>query len=99
MSHVCSLFLRRGGTIHCRISGGRRYLSNLPQGRLEVPCKAAFSTKAEAGAHEPPLAAHALLPEEIKKLKRLKFSSYWFSYNCIPIFCILVQIIIIVLNL
>ena len=25
VSRICSLFLRRGGTIHCRVSGGRRY--------------------------------------------------------------------------
>ena len=54
VSRVCSLFLRRGGTIHCRVSGGRRFSSELAQGGLEVPCKAVFSAK----------------PEEIKKLKR-----------------------------
>ncbi len=39
---VCSLFLRRGGTIHCRVTGGRRFSSDLPQGGLEVLCKILF---------------------------------------------------------
>ena len=38
ISSVCSMFLRRGGTISCRVTGGRRYSEDLPQGRLEVPC-------------------------------------------------------------
>ena len=54
VSRICSLFLRRGGTIHCRVSGGRRYSSDLPQGGLEIPCQVVFSAKRE----------------EIKKLKR-----------------------------
>ena len=53
VSRVCSLFLRRGGTIQCRVSGERRYSSDLPQGGLEIPCKVVFSAK----------------PEELKKLK------------------------------
>ena len=28
----CALFLRRGGTIHCVITGGRRYSRDLPRG-------------------------------------------------------------------
>ena len=35
---ICSMFLRRGGTISCRVTGGRRYSEDLPQGGLEVPC-------------------------------------------------------------
>ena len=38
ISSVCSMFLRRGGTISCRVTGGRRYSEDLPQGGLEVPC-------------------------------------------------------------
>ena len=34
---ICSLFLRQGGTINCRVTGGRHFW-NLPQGGLEIPC-------------------------------------------------------------
>ena len=54
VSRVCSLFLRRGGTVYCRVSGSRRYSSDLPQGGLEIPCEVIFTAKAG----------------EIKKLKR-----------------------------
>ena len=42
VSTLCSLFIRRGGTIHCRITGRRRYSADLPQGGLEVPCRLRF---------------------------------------------------------
>ena len=32
------MFLRRGGTISCRVTGGRPYSEDLPEGGLEVPC-------------------------------------------------------------
>jgi len=38
ISATCSLFLRFHGTIHCKVTGRRRYSSDLPQGGLEVPC-------------------------------------------------------------
>ena len=38
ISCVCSLFIRRGGSITCEISGRRRHSSDLPQGGLEIPC-------------------------------------------------------------
>ena len=31
---ICSLFIRRGGTIKCTVTGTRRYSSDLPQGWL-----------------------------------------------------------------
>ena len=34
MSPICSVFLRRGGTINCRVTGTRKYSSDLPQGGL-----------------------------------------------------------------
>ena len=43
ISAVCSIFLRRGGTINCRVAGHRRYSSDLEQGGLEVPCILTFS--------------------------------------------------------
>ena len=38
LSKLCSLFLRRGASIICTLSGGRRYSHDLPQGGLEIPC-------------------------------------------------------------
>lgn len=38
-----SSFLRRSGTIVCRVNGSRRYLVDPPQGGLEVPCILLFS--------------------------------------------------------
>ena len=40
-SRMCTLFIRRGGVIHCRVTG-RRYSSNLTQGGLEIPCFLSF---------------------------------------------------------
>ena len=34
ISSVCSIFIRRGGTIHCTITGSWEYLSDLVQGGL-----------------------------------------------------------------
>ena len=38
MSAMCSLFLRKGGTISCSITGPRQYSADLVQGGMEVPC-------------------------------------------------------------
>lgn len=46
ISAICSLFLRRHGTITCRVNGSRRYSRDLPQGGLEVPCILIFSGEA-----------------------------------------------------
>ena len=43
ISAACALFLQRSGTIHCRITGSRRYSVDLPQGGLELPCTYTFS--------------------------------------------------------
>ena len=47
ISAVFYLFITRGGTIVCEITGARRYSADLPQGGLELPCKLLFydSTK------------------------------------------------------
>ena len=45
ISCVCSIFLRRGCSILCRVTGCRGYSSDLPQGGLEIPCKLIFSGK------------------------------------------------------
>ena len=43
ISSICSIFLRRGGSIASRVNGYRRYSSDLPQGGLEIPCVLIFS--------------------------------------------------------
>lgn len=45
ISKVSSLFLRRGGSICCIVTGGRRYSADLPQGGLEIPCGLLFKGK------------------------------------------------------
>jgi hypothetical protein len=57
ISRVCSLFLRRGGCIACRVTGKMRYSSDLPQGGLEIPCTLIFE--------------HLEKPKELNKLKKL----------------------------
>ena len=42
ISNVCSVFIRKGGSILCRTSGSRRFSSDLPQGGLEIPCVLIF---------------------------------------------------------
>ena len=43
-SSICSIFIRRGGSIACRVTGHRQYSSDLPQGGLELPCILTFTT-------------------------------------------------------
>ena len=46
MSTLASLFIRRGGTITCKITSARkRHSSDLPQGGLEIPCVLIYSGK------------------------------------------------------
>ena len=44
ISPVCSVFLRRGGTISGRVTGHRRYSADLPQGGMEIPCTLTFQS-------------------------------------------------------
>ena len=37
LSRILSLFLLRNGTIDCVVTGGRRYLTDLPQGDSKYP--------------------------------------------------------------
>ena len=45
ISSICSIFLRRGGTIDCTVDGSRRYSSNIPQGGLEIPYVLTFTAQ------------------------------------------------------
>ena len=47
ISSICSLFLRRGGAIHCRVTGAMCYSADLQQGRLEIPCILKFEIDSE----------------------------------------------------
>ena len=42
ISSICSLYLRRGRSIICRVTGSRRYSEDLIQGGLEIPCVLIF---------------------------------------------------------
>ena len=55
VSRVCSLFLRRRGTIECTVTGRRKYSANLAQGGFEVPCSLLFKTFMEPVDSESPL--------------------------------------------
>ena len=43
ISSVCSIFIRRGGSIVCTITGSREYSSDLENGGLQFPCLLTFS--------------------------------------------------------
>ena len=47
ISRVCSLFLRRGGSITCTVTATKRYSADLPQGGLEVPCSLLFKAQSK----------------------------------------------------
>ena len=48
ISSLCSIFIRRGGSITCQVNGNKRYSWDLPQGGLEVPCILTFRTSKKA---------------------------------------------------
>ena len=50
ISALCSVFIRRGGTIRCIVNGDRRYSADLPQGGLEIPCRLVFTAKTSVEA-------------------------------------------------
>ena len=39
ISTSCAIFIRRGGSILCKIIGRHRYSRDLPQGGMDVPCR------------------------------------------------------------
>ena len=42
ISRICILFIRRGGVINCRVTGRRKYPTDLLQGGVEIPCLLLF---------------------------------------------------------
>lgn len=59
-SSICSMFLRHGGTICCRVTASRRYSKDLPQGGLEIPCVLTFQGGAKDIAKVSKLVRYAL---------------------------------------
>ena len=47
ISRICTLFIRRGGVINCRVTGRRKYSTDLPQGGVEIPCLLLFKGEAK----------------------------------------------------
>ena len=43
ISAICSLFMRCGGMIHCKVTGSRQYSHDISQGGLEFPCLLIFT--------------------------------------------------------
>ena len=39
ISAICSLFLRRNETIHCKVTGSRRYSRDIAQVGMKIPCQ------------------------------------------------------------
>ena len=46
-SPLCSLFLRRGGAVHCRVTGVKHYSADLEQEGLDIPCILKFEGDGE----------------------------------------------------
>ena len=65
ISRICTLFIRRGGAIHCRVTGRRKYSTDLPQGGVDIPCLLLFEGEAK----------------EIKKLVKLISKKWHHYYN------------------
>jgi len=61
ISCICSVFVRRGGSIVCTITGKRKHSCDLPQGGLEFPCTYTFSGRRAFGRLSVPLS----LPEHL----------------------------------
>jgi len=47
ISTICSIFIRREGSIICVVNGMRCYSADLPQGGLEIPCVLKFTAKTQ----------------------------------------------------
>ena len=72
MLSICSLFLRRGGSITCQVTGGRRYSGDLVQGGLEVPCALRFEGDDKRIAKAKKLIESALTTETVDLLASKK---------------------------
>ena len=67
ISTACSLFIRRGGSITCIVTGSRRYSRDLPQGGMEIPCLLEFTGSVEDAKRVEKLARAAMgLPANVQ---------------------------------
>ena len=71
MSAICSLFLRKGSSISCQVSGGRCYSQDLPQGGLEILCLLRFQGTAKDVQKVEKLATLALSSKSSSKPESL----------------------------
>ena len=62
ISSVSSIFIRRGGSILCRVTDCRRYSHDLPQGSLEIPCTLVFEGNAKYTEKAKGIVEEALKP-------------------------------------
>ena len=60
ISSICSLYLRRDGSIVCRVTGSRPFSVALAQGGLEIPCVLTFQGDAKHTAKAKKLVESAL---------------------------------------
>ena len=60
ISSICSMFLRHGGTINCRVTASRCYSRDMPQGGLEIPCMLMFQGGTKDIAKVSKLVSYAL---------------------------------------
>ena len=60
ISSICSVFLRRNGSIMCRVTGSRRFSVDLVQGGLEIPCTLVFEGSSTLSAKAKALIEAAL---------------------------------------
>ena len=81
ISAVCAMFIRRGGSILCRVTGSRCYSEDLPQGGLEIPLKSVTGTKVLRGQ----IFASGRWAEKIAKISALqKFPAIWYFALGVP---------------
>ena len=91
ISSICSMFLRHGGTICCRVTGSRRYSQDLPQGGLEIPCMLTFRGEAKDIENERVLAARNIRGSKPIREKResyapRKYSAIRYFATVLPIY-------------
>ena len=60
ISSICSLFLRKEGSITCLVTGHRRFSADLVQGGLEIPCVLRFQGDTKVTAKAKKLVESAL---------------------------------------
>ena len=68
ISSICSIFMRRGGTINCTVDGSRRYSSDIPQGGLEIPCVLTFTAQSSVEGNKAEKLIESTLSVKCSKL-------------------------------